>query len=105
MFKEFMGKRRRLSSMLTSHGFDIDPIFRTRPEYNRKIDDFLYKKVGYDLLGNLTIGLFPGPYSTTSLREYFAVGFEEYFIGDREHLKDICPILYNKIDTLTSLGG
>ena len=80
LFKEFIGKRRRLTSMLEAHGFDVDPIFRSRPEFNQKIDDFLSPDVGYDLLGNLVIGLFPGPYSTTSLREYFAVGFEEFFI-------------------------
>ena len=105
LFKEFIGKRRRLTSILTAHGFDVDPIFRSRPEFSQKIDDFLYKEVGYDLLDNLIIGLFPGPYSTTSLREYFAVGFEEFFIGDRRHLKQICPVLYSKLEQLTSLGG
>ena len=105
LFKEFIGKRRRLTSMLEAHGYDVDPIFRSRPEFNQKIDDFLYKEVGYDLLADLVIGLFPGPYSTTSLREYFAVGFEEFFIGDRQHLKEICPILYTKLDSLASLGG
>ena len=105
LFKEFIGKRRRLTSMLNAHGFDVDPIFRSRPEFNQKIDDFLYKEVGYDLLADLVIGLFPGPYSTTSLREYFAVGFEEFFIGDRRHLKQICPVLYSKLEQLTSLGG
>jgi len=105
LFKEFIGKRKRLNSMLESEGFDVDPIFRTRPEFNQKIDDFLYKEVGYDLLNALIIGLFPGPYSTTSLREYFAVGFEEFFIGDRQHLKEICPILYTKLESLASLGG
>ena len=105
LFKEFIGKRRRLTSMLNAHGFDVDPIFRSRPEFNQKIDDFLYKEVGYDLLADLVIGLFPGPYSTTSLREYFAVGFEEFFIGDRRHLRQICPVLYSKLEQLTSLGG
>tara|TARA_R110002020_G_scaffold420782_3_gene629907 strand:- start:73 stop:744 length:672 start_codon:yes stop_codon:yes gene_type:complete len=105
LFKEFIGKRRRLTSMLEAHGFDVDPIFRARPEFNQKIDDFLYKEVGYDLLANLIIGLFPGPYSTTSLREYFAVGFEEFFIGDRKYLKQTCPILYTKLESLASLGG
>ena len=105
LFKEFIGKRKRLTSMLTAHGFDVDPIFRTRPEFSQKIDDFLYKEVGYELLTNLVIGLFPGPYSTTSLREYFAVGFEEFFIGDRQHLREICPVLYMKLDSLISMGG
>ena len=105
LFKEFIGKRRRLSSMLESEGFKVDPIFRARPEFSQNIDDFLYKEVGYELLESLVIGLFPNAYSTTSLREYFAVGFEEFFIGDRQNLKKICPILYTKLESLASLGG
>jgi len=104
LFKEFLGKRRRLTSILEAEGFDVDPIFRSRVEYNSDIDDFLYKEVGYPLLNNLVLGLFPSAYATTSLREYFAIGFEEFFIGDRPYLKKICPILYSKIESLASLG-
>ena len=47
-----------------------------------KIDDFLYKDVGYALLNNLVMGLFPSAYAATSLREYFARGFEELKLLD-----------------------
>ena len=104
LFKEFLGKRRRLTSDLESEGFEVDPIFKSRVEFNQKIDDFLYKEVGYPLLNNLVMGLFPSAYAATSLNEYFAIGFEEFFIGDRMYLKKICPILYSKIESLTSLG-
>ena len=91
-------------NILSSEGFDVDPIFKTRPEYNKNIDYFLYKDVGYTLLNNLVSGLFPSAYSATSLREYFAIGFEEFFIGDRTYLKKICPILYYKLESLASMG-
>tara|TARA_Y100001970_G_scaffold293513_1_gene440855 strand:- start:918 stop:1592 length:675 start_codon:yes stop_codon:yes gene_type:complete len=104
LFKEFLGKRRRLYSILETEGFEVDPIFRSRVEYNSEIDDFLYKEVGYPLLNNLVMGLFPSAYASTSLREYFAIGFEEFFIGDRTYLKKICPILYSKIESLAALG-
>ena len=45
--------------------------------------------VGYDNLNNFTNGLFSSPYGATSLKEYFANGFEEFFLGNREHLKRI----------------
>ena len=35
----------------------------------------------------LTAGLFLSPYSITSLREYFANGFEEYINGDSKLFK------------------
>jgi len=37
------------------------------------------------------------------VNEYFARGFEEYFIGDKETLKRTCPVLYKKIDELVYL--
>jgi Mlc titration factor MtfA (ptsG expression regulator) len=42
-------------------------------------------------------GLFPSPYAATSLREYFAIGFEYYYLKDRSQLKKECPFLYNKL--------
>ena len=101
--KNLLGKK-RLFDILKSEQYNIDPIFKMRPEFDKRIDDFLYKEVGYTLLTNLVNGLFPSAYSCVSLREYFAIGFEEFFIGDRTYLKDICPILYSKIESLASLG-
>ena len=64
---------------------------------------FLYADVGYPLLTSLTMGLFISPYAATSLREYFARGFEEYYIGDRKYLTNISPVLYNKIEYLDNI--
>jgi hypothetical protein len=66
-------------------------------EYDSKLDLFLYKEIGYGNLCSMTMGLFVSPYGATSLREYFANGFEEFFSGDREYLKRISPELFNKL--------
>jgi hypothetical protein len=70
------------------------------PEYDSVFDDYLYNFLGYDLLGPLTSEYFYSPYGITSLREYWANGFENYFLGDRQKLKDISPILYTRIKSL-----
>ena len=65
-----------------------------------ELDKLLYNKIGYDTLSLMIPGLFTSPYSITSIREYFANGMEDYLLGDPEHLKQISPALYNKIDNL-----
>ena len=76
------------------------PSIKTNYHYDKDIDMFLYKGVGYDVMWNFVNGLFPSPYSATSLREYFAVGFEDYFMKEKEQLKKICPILFAKLEKL-----
>ena len=49
---------------------------------------------------NISAELFYSPYAITSLREYWANGFENYLLGDKYALKDLSPILYKKIDTI-----
>jgi len=46
--------------------------------------------------------LFYSPYAITSLREYWANGFENYLLGDRERLKDLSPILFRKVEEIIS---
>ena len=58
---------------------------------------FLYQTVGYDVLNQISANIFPSAYAATSISEYWAKGFEEMFIGDRSALKQLCPILYNKL--------
>jgi len=48
----------------------------------------------------MVAGIFIRPYAAVSIREYFATGMEAYFLGKKEKLKDISPVLYNKIDTI-----
>ena len=44
-----------------------------------------------------SVNLFVDPYSPTSLREYFASGFEEFYLGDRLYLQKICPYIFKKV--------
>tara|TARA_B100001123_G_C15002905_1_gene904277 strand:+ start:182 stop:865 length:684 start_codon:yes stop_codon:yes gene_type:complete len=100
--KEFLGKRNRLKSMFESEGIKVESDLLYNPEYSLEFDEFLYKDVGYPLLTNLTMGLFYSPYGITSLREYFANGFEAFFLhGDAHHLKKISPQLFSKLESLT----
>ena len=100
---EFLGKRKRLQSILKSEGFNVNRFDFLNPEYKKDFDMFLYREVGYPLMTSLTMGLFVSPYAATSIREYFARGFEEYFMGDPQALKNICPILYSKMYNLHNM--
>jgi hypothetical protein len=94
--KEFMAKRKRLSSLL-SQKYDVPSDFNINFEYDRAIDDFLYRVVGYDILNQMCVGIFPSAYATTSINEYWAKGFEELFIGDQDRLRRLCPVLYKTL--------
>ena len=98
---EFLAKREILFKQLSQLGYKnlyLRDFLDT--EYSKKFDFFLYKSVGYDKLDVITVGLFPTSYSATSIREYFAIGFEEYLYGDNRQLKEISPVLYGKIEQL-----
>jgi len=91
--REFIAKRKRLSPLL-SQKFNVPADFNINFEYDRAIDDFLFRDVGYDILNQVCVNIFPSGYAATSISEYWAKGFEELFIGDRDSLKQICPVLY-----------
>ena len=48
-------------------------------------------------------GLFVSAYASTSLSEYFARGFEEFFMGDVRYLKKPSPVLYSILESLKEL--
>jgi len=98
--KEFLGKRKRLYHILLSNDYKPMSKIANTHIYDKQIDMYFYKDVGYDTMWNIVTGLFPSPYSCTSLREYFAIGFEEYFLRNRTELRQLCPVLYNKISEL-----
>jgi len=101
--KEFLSKREQLARIIKSQGFDITNYDFNNASYNKKLDIYLLDVIGYERLNKLTnYGLFINPYAATSLREYFATGFEEYILGDHTELQKISPILYNKIRELTT---
>ena len=95
---EFLKKRLQLRHILWAHGFKAPESFFTETEYNREFDDFLLNKIGYDKLALLMQGMFVSPYAATSLREYFATGFTEFYLdSDHNTLKEISPALYKKL--------
>ena len=100
--REFIIKRLQLLNALKGEDIPFFPRdFFIESEYNSEFDEFLYKTVGYPLLTSLTTNMFVSPYGATSLREYFANGFEEFFLRSPELVKDISPIIYKKIKELT----
>ena len=101
--KEFLGKRKRLLDLLKQEGYTEYETAFFNVDYSQAFDEYLHQTVGYPLLQTLTQGLFLSPYSVTSLREYFAIGFEEYFIKDKSYLKKMSPQLYNKIELVAEL--
>jgi len=100
LVSEFKGKRKRLESILKAEGYTINPLLYSFTEYNEKFDNFLANEVGYPTLLSLTMGLFASPYGATSIQEYFANGFEKYFLDNPRTVRDISPVLYRKIEEI-----
>ena len=98
--EEFLEKRKKLYSILKAYDFQPDVSLFLEPEYSELFDNFLYKKVGYSKLEQFSMNLFISPYSVTSLREYFATGFESYYLNNQKELKSLCTQLYNKIEEI-----
>ena len=103
--QEFIGKRSKLYHILKAYE---EPLMRYEyfqyPMYHPQFDEYLYTQVGYPSLAAYANGLFYSPYAITSLREYFARGFEAYFLHkDLKTLANISPILYNRIETLADM--
>ena len=100
--KEFLGKRGNLKTKLEQEHYDLGTLDFYNSEYDSRFDNFLYQVIGYGNLTPLVIGIYPSPYAATSLREYWSVGFEDYFVGDREYLKRVSPVLFSKIEEVIS---
>jgi len=97
---EFLGKRKKLFDILRQEGYNILLKDFLNIEYSSEFDEFLYKEVGYDKLTFFTMGLFVSPYGATSCREYFANGFEHYFLNEPQYVKIVSPTVYGKVDGL-----
>ena len=98
--REFLSKRNHLARELEKEEYRVPLEVIFNSEFDENFDMFLYKNVGYDKLSIMTVGIFVSPYGATSLKEYFANGFEHYYMGEREYIKDICPVLYSKLEML-----
>jgi hypothetical protein len=102
---EFLGKREKLYQILNAYDEPLmDLVYFQNPDYNDDFDEYLYTKIGYPALNAFGNGLFYSPYAATSIREYFARGFEAYFLHkDLKTLANISPILYNRIENLADM--
>ena len=100
LVSEFLSKRETLRGILNSHGYRAPRVYYNELGYNKKFDHFLSTTVGYPVLLNLTMGLFASPYGATSLQEYFANGFEKYFLDTPQALRKISPVLHRKIEEI-----
>ena len=70
-------------------------------EYSEEFDEMLYKEIGYPKLSKILMGVFISPYAATSLREYFATGFTEFYTqSEHNFLEKVSPQLYKKILSL-----
>ena len=101
--KEFLKKRKQLRFELRSEGYWTNEYDFENIKFDPSFDDFLYKRVGKNMLKMVTASIFIRPYAAVSLREYFATGLEAYYLGKEETLKNISPMLYNKINELHNL--
>lgn len=103
---EFLGKRERLFQILKANNENPQQyknIFHSL-DYNDELDNFFVNQIGYKKLRSYIEGLFYSPYATTSVREYFARGFEAYFLfKDQKYLANSSPVLYNKLETLADM--
>jgi hypothetical protein len=100
--EEFLRKRKYLYDALWNMGYKAPMSVFMDPEYNEEFDMFLYQKIGYDKLSGIMKGIFISAYAATSLREYFATGFTEFYLHPDEHgfLQKIAPELYKKLISL-----
>tara|TARA_B100000214_G_scaffold303465_1_gene234170 strand:+ start:141 stop:809 length:669 start_codon:yes stop_codon:yes gene_type:complete len=103
IINEFIKKRHELEFELKSEGYWTKDYDFDNLKYDQKFDSFLYDRVGKNTLKMLTHGSFVRPYASVSLREYFATGFEYYYLGKQDILEKISPMLYDKIDELHNL--
>ena len=95
---EFLRKRRHLHDKLWALGFKAPLKWFENAEYDEEFDKYLLEKVGYDKLRSICTGLFINAYAPTSLREYFATGFTDFFLHPNHNfLKRLSPSLYEKL--------
>jgi hypothetical protein len=100
LIKEFKGKRERLYQLLKAAGFPVNHLLFKQTEYNKKFDEYLAFDIGYADLAAHTAGLFATPYGATSIQEYFANGFEQFFLDNPLRSLKTSPVLYQKIESI-----
>lgn len=103
MEQEFLKKRLVLRDEFFKEGIEIPEEVMLNPEYQQDLDIFFAEKVGYPRMTSIVQGIFYSPYGATSLREYFANGFEAHYYHKDMYLQKISPVLYGKLQTLEEM--
>jgi ribosome-binding ATPase YchF (GTP1/OBG family) len=98
---EFLSKRERLFHLLEAHGYTFEYQDFMQTEYSNNFDNLLYFEVGYQVLSSIASNLFYSPYGATSLREYFANGFEAFYHHrEPDKIAAISPVLFDKLEKI-----
>lgn len=97
---EFLKKRLLLQAEFEKSDIIIPDRFYHNPDYDETLDDIFANKIGYPIMTTLSQGIYYSPYGATSLKEYFANGFEAYFYHKDLYLKKVSPVLFNIIEKL-----
>lgn len=101
--REFLNKRKNAFTLLADQGIEVELQDFLDVSFSENFDNFLYYEVGYPTLAMITSNIFYSPYAITSLREYFANGFEAFFVkSDVSRLKAISPSVFEKIVELVT---
>ena len=100
---EFLRKRIHIYNVLWNMGFKPSEEDFLETEYDQDFDEYLHQDIGYDKLSGILKGIMVSPYAATSLREYFATGFEDYYLNNGEFIKNMNPVLYRAINNLNDL--
>ena len=102
MMEEYLGKKRRLVQLLKSDNHFVPHDIENSIDYNVEFDEFLHYELGWEKSENYVNGLFINSYASVSLSEYFATGFESYYVDTNgSQLSKISPVLHEKIEMLT----
>jgi hypothetical protein len=103
---EFLRKREHLYNMLRKMNLATDKQRFMDTEYEQEFDEYLFDDVGYDRLSEILKGVVVTPYAMTSLREYFATAFTEFYFQPDSHgyIKKVSPELYRKLVMLHQEG-
>jgi len=95
--QEFLAKRQKIYEILISRGYKVSEADFLNHEFSKDFDYLLNNEIGYSTLSTMTSGLFISPYGMTSLREYYANAFEEFFVNDMHSVKQLTPAVYKKL--------
>lgn len=103
--EEYLGKKKRFLDLLIAAGVKVPNRLRYETEYSKLFDEFLFYQLGYEAVAPYCQGLFLSPYSSVSISEYFATGFEYYFVqSDLDYVKKISPQLFEKLKKISDTG-